>query len=345
MRINLICFVLFFMLFLTFLISGCENKENIFEQDIKYSKEKYLSELINSLDKKVFDYNASYNKVHTLYRQAHGHFFESKEKSHIFIEIIDKEPNQYFSRNINVTGGGFISTDYYYKDYFNYYNKSKNQICVNRLESKLHHFFNENIWNYSSDPIGTFSCNDDTPKGIDSEIKKEIIEYLGSINITSILKEEDFDYGYCYSFLSQGFEQKVCFDKRNLVTYVYLSSEEKGKYGGETEVIHTYIEKLESPSEYSPNPINKNFSYCEDIPLKYKKLNIEGLWSCECWTNLAKITQNISFCDNIDTRYGDKRLYTFICYEALGGPEDDSICEKMEYKTVCYDYINSTKID
>ena len=166
---------------------------------------------------------------------------------------------------------------------------------------------------------------------------------MDSINITSISKDKDVRHGDCYSFLNQGFEQKFCFDKKGLVTYAQWKDKKRGIASGTTEI--NYIEKLESTSKYPLNPMNKELSYCKEIPLKYRKLNIEDLWSCECWSNLARITQNISFCDNIDIKYSDTlRLYTFTCYEAVGVLQEyGSICEKMEHKTVCYNYINSTK--
>ncbi len=74
----------------------------------------------------------------------------------------------------------------------------------------------------SFDSIKTVpSCETTTPEDFDLMIKKEILDYLGGIEITSIIEDREDN---CYTLSRNSLEHIFCFDENNLITFAQWGS-------------------------------------------------------------------------------------------------------------------------
>lgn len=250
------------------------------------------------------------------------YYHPEKKEGICFLELIDKEGKYWATlcKNENFTLIPLVDNP----------NILKNTVCYQR---------SINTCECNFDLIEIITCEDKIPQNLDSEIKKEIISYLNEINIASISEEDNKDYGHCYYFFHKCLEQKFCFNQEGLITYAQWGIDADRQMS--THINTHYFEKIEEPSLYSPNPMNEDPNYCKNGPSQDNIFSNYGLlktWKNECWINLVKKTQNISYCGNINRN-------KYQCYDLIKNfSEDSSICNnvKEDDRSGCYHFFNYT---
>ncbi len=201
-------FIIPLLILVTFIL-GCtqlvqeENKPIPLNQEV-------LSEFISSLNTKVLDYSTTYmreNEVHLW--GGHSGATDYTEESEVSIEVKNGIITNYTKQYLKV--GWPVKTE----DYFESLDES-NQLCRNEKTEVVIGCPDPN--NCDVEIVETLTCGNKLPEDYDSLIKNEILNYLESVEITSISKDINED-GTCYTIQNSRSTHTFCFGDKNLIIF------------------------------------------------------------------------------------------------------------------------------